>query len=79
MTTKRKEVINTTIKETERNVQLELGHYPVKQKARPITLHLQEVGKELEKLMKTERLENMKLLDEGCFVSPVVITVGNDK
>ena len=43
---------NTTIKETEINIQLKPGHYPVKQKARPIPLHLQEeVGKELEKLI----------------------------
>ena len=33
---------NTTIKDTEKNIQLKPGHYPVKQKARPIPLHLQE-------------------------------------
>ena len=49
---------NTTIKDTEINIQLKPGHYPVKQKARPIPLHLQEeVGKELEKLIKTGHLE----------------------
>ena len=43
---------NTTIKDTEINIQLKPGHYPVKQKARPIPLHLQEdVGRELEKLI----------------------------
>ena len=37
---------NTTIKNAEINIQLKPGHYPVKQKARPIPLHLQEaVGK----------------------------------
>ena len=46
---------NTTIKDTEINIQLKPGHYPVKQKARPIPLHLQEeVGKELEKLIKPD-------------------------
>ena len=30
---------NTTIKDTEINIQLKPGHYPVKQKARPIPLH----------------------------------------
>ena len=49
---------NDTIKHTERNIQLKPGHYPVKQKARPIPLHLQEdVGRELEKLIKTGHLE----------------------
>ena len=71
---------NTTIKDTEINIQLKPRHYPVKQKARPIPLHLQEeVGKELEKLIKTEHLEKVKHVDEDCFVSPVVITIKNDK
>ena len=71
---------NTTIKDTEINIQLKPGHYPVKQKARPIPLHLQEdVGKELERLLKTGHLEKVKHVDEDCFVSPVVITVKNDK
>ena len=52
----------------------------MKQKARPIPLELQEeVGKELDKLIKTGPLEKMKHIDEDCFVSPVVITVKNDK
>ena len=71
---------NTTIKDTELNIQLKPGHYPVKQKARPIPLHLQEeVGRELEKLIKTGHLEKEKHVDEDCFVSPVVITVKSDK
>ena len=32
----------TTIKDAEINIQLKPGHYTVKQKARPIPLHLQE-------------------------------------
>ena len=32
----------TTIKDSEVNIQLTPGHYPVKQIARPIPLHLQE-------------------------------------
>ena len=71
---------NTTIKDTEINIQIKPGHYPVKQKARPIPLHLQEdVGKEQERLIKTGHLEKVKHVDEDCFVSPVVITVKNDK
>ena len=71
---------NTTIKDTEINVQLKPGHFPVKRKARPIPLHLQEeVGKELEKLIKTGHLEKVKHVDEDCFVSPVVVTVKIDK
>ena len=49
---------NTTITDTEVNNQLKPGHYPVKQKARPIPLQLQEEGgKELEKLIKTRHLK----------------------
>ena len=72
---------NTTIKHPEINIQLKPGgHYPVKQKARHIPLHLQEdVGRELEKLIKTGHLEKVKHVDEDCFVSPMVITVKNDK
>ena len=71
---------NTTIEDTEINTQLKPGHYPVKQKARPIPLHLQEaVGKEIEKLTKSGHLEKVKHVDEDCFISPVVITVKNDK
>ena len=71
---------NRTIKDTEINIQLKPGHYPVKQKARPIPLHLQEdVGWELEKLIKAGHLEKVNNVDEDCFVSPVVITVKNDK
>ena len=56
------------------------GHYPVKQKARPIPLRLQEeVDKELEKLIKTGHLEKVKHVNEDCFVSQVVFTVKNDK
>ena len=71
---------NRTIKDTEINIQLKPGHYPVKQKARPIPLHLQEdVGRELEKLIKAGHLEKINNVDEDCFVSTVVITVKNDK
>ena len=71
---------NTTIKDVEINIQLKAGHYPVKQKARPTPLHLQEaVGKENETLTKSGHLERVKQVDEDCFVSPIVITVKNDK
>ena len=29
--------------------------------------------------MKTRHLENKEQVDEGCFFSPVVVTVKNDK
>ena len=71
---------NETIKETQINIQLKPGNYPVKQKARPITLHLQgDVGRELEDIIKSAHLEKVKDVDEDCFVLPVVITVKNDK
>ena len=39
---------NETIRDAEINIQLKPGHYPVKQKARPVPLHLQkDVGREL--------------------------------
>ena len=71
---------NTTIKDAEINIQINPGHYPVKQQARPIPLRLQEeVGKELDKLIKTGHIEKVKHVDEDCFVLPVVITVKIDK
>ena len=71
---------NRTIRDTEINIQLKPAHYPVKQKTRPIPLHLQEdVRRELEKLIKARHLEKVNNVDEDCFVSPVVITVKNDK
>ena len=71
---------NETIKDTEIKIQLKPGHYPVKQKAIPVPLHLQEdVGKELEKLIRTGHLEKINDVDEDCFVPPVVITIKSDK
>ena len=71
---------NETIKDAEINIQLKPGHYPVKQKARPVPLHLQkDVGRELERLMKSGHLEKINNVDGDCFVSPVVITVKSDK
>ena len=62
------------------NIQLRPGHYPVKQKTRPVPLHLQEdVGCELENLTKFGHLEKINDVDEDCFKSPLAITVNNDK
>ena len=45
--------------DTEINIQLKPGHYPIK-KARPVPLNLQEdVGRELEKLIRTEHFEKI--------------------
>ena len=69
----------TTIKDAELQIQLKPGHYPVKQKARPLPLHLQEgVGKELDRLIKSGHLEKINNVVEDCFVSPAVITIKND-
>ena len=71
---------NETIKDTEVKIQLKPGHYPGKQKARPVPLHLQkDVERELERLLKSGHLEKINNVDEDCFVSPVVITVKSDK
>ena len=71
---------NKTIKDAEINIQSKPGHYPVKQKTRPIPLHLQEtVGKEIDKLTKSGHLERVNQVDDDCFVSPVVINVKNEK
>ena len=71
---------NETIEDTEMKSQLKPGHYPIKQKARPVPLHLQEdVGKELEKLISTGHLEKINDVDEDCIVSPVVFTINSDK
>ena len=52
----------------------------MKQKARPKPLHLQEdVGRELEKLIKYGHLEKVKDVDVDCFVPPLAITVKIDK
>ena len=71
---------NETIKYTEIKIKLEPGHFQIKQKARPVPLHLQEdVGKELEKLIRNVHLEKSNDVDKDCFVSPVVITIKSEK
>ena len=71
---------NETIKDTEIKIQLKPGHQLVKQKARPVPLHLQkDVERELERLIKSGHLEKVNNVDEDCFVSLVVITVKSDK
>ena len=65
-----------SIKYTEIIIQFKPAHYPVKQKLRPIPLHLpEEVSEELDKLIKTGHLGKVKHVVEDCFVSPVIITV----
>ena len=71
---------NETIRDTEIKIQVKPGHQPIKQKAKPVPLHLQkDVERELERLIKSGHLEKVNNVDEDCFVSPVVITVKNDK
>ena len=60
---------NETVKDTEINIHLTPGHYPVKQKSRTVTLHLQEdIGRDLEKLLKSGQLEKINDVNEDCFV-----------
>ena len=69
-----------SLNDTEMNIQLKPGHSPIKQKRKPVPLHIQEdVGRQLEKLIRTGHLEKTIDVDEDCFVSPVVITVESDK
>ena len=57
---------STTIKDTEIHIQLKPGHYPVKQKARPIPLHLQEeVGKTSK--TDTQKKWNMWMKVTSCL------------
>ena len=71
---------NETIKDTEIKIQLKPVHQPIKQKARPVPLHLQkDVERELERLIKSGHLEKVNNVDEDCFVPPVVKTVKSDK
>ena len=50
---------NEAIEDTEIVIHLKLGYYPVKQNAKRVPLHPQEdMGRELEKLIKFEHLKN---------------------
>ena len=71
---------NDTIKITAIIFQLKLGDYAVKQQARPVPPHLQEdVGRELEKLIRSGHLEKNIDVEEDCIVSSLGITVKSDK
>ena len=51
-----------------------------KTKAREKSLHLQvDVGRELEKLIKSGILETTKDVDRSCFATSIIITVKSDK
>ena len=49
------------------------------QKGRPLLLHRQNVGRELEKLTKTGHLEKVNSVDEECFAPQGVINGKSDK
>ena len=71
---------NETTEDIEINISLKPRHYPVKQNARLVPLHVQQdVGREFKKLIKTGHLEKTNDVDEDCFVSLVVLTVKSDK
>ena len=58
---------------------VETGTLPGKTKNQTVPLYLQEdVGRELEKLLKSRHLKEIIDVDEDCFV-PVVIAVRSDK
>ena len=70
---------NHTIYGIEMDIELKPGAKIIQQKSRPIPIHLQpEVGKELNKLIKSEHVERARKINENCFVSPAVITVKKD-
>ena len=59
---------NTTKKDTEINIQLKPGHYPVKQKGRPIPLQFkEEAGKDLENKNKNGTLGESKTRTRRLF------------
>ena len=61
-------------------IQIKSGCYPIQQKARPIPYHLQkDVKNEPDQLIKSGHFERLETSERDCFVSPVVITVKNDK
>ena len=60
--------INTTIKDTEINIQLKPGHYPVKPKAKPKPLNLQGVRKVKEKVMKTGDVDKVNTCSMNVLV-----------
>ena len=71
---------NRLIKDADLDIKLKPGHCPVKPKAGPMPLHLQDdVEKEFEKLIKARCSAKIIDVDEDCFISPDVITVKNDK
>ena len=62
------------------DIELKPGAKIIRQKGRPIPIHLQDdVEREINRLIKSGRLEKAKEIDENCFVSPAVITVKRDK
>ena len=71
---------NATIKNEEVKIQIKPGCYPIQQKGRPLSYHLQkDVKNELDRIIKSGHLERLETNEEDCFVSPVVITVEKDK
>ena len=71
---------NETIKDTEINIQLKPGHYPVEKKSKTNTITSSRRRRtRTGKLINFGHLEKIKDIDEDCFVSPVVITVKSDK
>ena len=66
---------NWTIGDAEINIQIKPGHYPVKQKATPITLYPPEIMGKMEKLINGWHFEKIDNVEEDNFISPVVITV----
>ena len=67
---------NNTMKDPQIHMQFKPGQYPLKQKARPIAIHLQEeLGKRLDKLVTAGHLEHVKHVEKDIFVSPTVIPV----
>ena len=70
-------LLDTNVKnDTKINIHMRPKHFPMKQKSRQVPLKsLLNVGRELENLKDPVIWRKNIVVDEPCFVSPVVITV----
>ena len=70
---------NQTIEDSGIKIQLKPGYPPAKQKIQPIPSHLQSyVDKEMNKPIQYGHFEIIQKV-EDCFISPVVVTLKEDK
>ena len=56
------------MKDTEINIPLKLGPFPLEQKNPASTITPTRRGREVEKLVQSQHLEKIKDVDKDCFV-----------